>query len=119
MRRGMRGARSPGRANKMSRKEEPMKSRLSMVLGLISLTLLLSGAGVAAREPAHAGTGPQAAIGSAFTYQGHLNDGGAPANGTYDFTFQLYDVEAGGSPIGTPDTVTVSNQMVVDGIFTV
>lgn len=32
----------------------------------------------------------QAAVSSAFTYQGQLSDGGNPANGSYDFQFILY-----------------------------
>ncbi len=30
-------------------------------------------------------------LGSAFTYQGRLNDGGQPANNLYDVTFTLHD----------------------------
>ena len=29
--------------------------------------------------------------GTAFTYQGRLNDGGNPATGLYDFRFAIYD----------------------------
>src|SRR5262245_61475876 len=39
------------------------------------------------------------AQGTAFTYQGRLNDAGAPANGSYDLLFRVYDVPAGGSPL--------------------
>ncbi|MBO6740012.1 MAG: hypothetical protein JJ916_09150 [Phycisphaerales bacterium] len=35
-----------------------------------------------------------------FTYQGTLNDNGAPADGTYDFRFTLWDDQT----IGAPDT---------------
>ncbi len=54
---------------------------------------------------------------SAITYQGKLNDGGAAANGNYDFTFKLFSVAAGGTQIGADvfrDDVQVSN-----GVFTV
>ena len=40
------------------------------------------------------------AQGTAFTYQGRLNDGGAPANGTYDLTFALFDEATGGAQHG-------------------
>src|SRR5215470_13634226 len=30
-------------------------------------------------------------VGPGFTYQGRLNDGGVPANGTYDLGFVLHD----------------------------
>jgi hypothetical protein len=55
---------------------------------------------------------------SAFTYQGRLNDGVAPANGTYDFRFVLYDQLSGGTPQGNPTTVTQTGVQVTNGIFT-
>lgn len=54
-------------------------------------------------------------LGTAFTYQGRLNDGGRPANGSYDLKFTLYDTGPG--PVAGPLTnapVAVSN-----GLFTV
>jgi len=59
----------------------------------------------------------QTALGTAFTYQGHLNDGSNPANGAYDFRFTLYDAETGGAATGAP--VDVSNVNVQQGVFTV
>ena len=56
------------------------------------------------------------AQGTAFTYQGRLNDGPAPANGLYDLNFSVFSVTNGGSPLAGPLTnsaVTVSN-----GLFT-
>jgi len=50
-----------------------------------------------------------------FTYQGRLADGGAPANGTYDLEFKLYD--AANAQVGS--TVTREDVQVVNGIFTV
>ena len=32
-----------------------------------------------------------APVGTAFTYQGQLKAGGIPADGEYDFLFQLFD----------------------------
>jgi hypothetical protein len=61
--------------------------------------------------------GPLFAQGTAFTYQGRLNDGAAPANGSYDLTFSLFNTNATGSPLAGPvtnSTVTASN-----GLFTV
>ncbi len=61
--------------------------------------------------------GPLFAQGTAFTYQGRLNDGAAPANGSYDLTFSLFNTNITGSPLAGPvtnSTVTVSN-----GLFTV
>ena len=60
----------------------------------------------------------QAAIGSAFTYQGRLTDDqGDPLTGPYDFEFRLYDSSGGGSQIGS--AVTVDDLQVDDGRFTV
>lgn len=55
---------------------------------------------------------------TSFTYQGSLIDGGAPANGTFDLRFRLYDqsVSPGGSLIGP--TLCVDDVTVVDGVFT-
>ncbi|MBS1793418.1 MAG: tail fiber domain-containing protein [Acidobacteria bacterium] len=54
---------------------------------------------------------------TAFTYQGSLKEGGAPANGNYDFEFRLYDALANGSQIGT--TLPRLNVPVANGVFTV
>jgi trimeric autotransporter adhesin len=56
------------------------------------------------------------AQGTAFTYQGQLNDNGNPANGSYDLQFILFNVNQfgfPGAPILTNDAVPVSN-----GLFT-
>jgi len=55
-------------------------------------------------------------MGSAFTYQGQLNQGTSVANGSYDFWFRLYDAPAAGTQIGNATTTTVQ---VANGIFTV
>jgi hypothetical protein len=40
-------------------------------------------------------------LGPGFTYQGRLNDGGAPANGNYDMIFNLYDAPTNGNVLGS------------------
>lgn len=55
------------------------------------------------------------AVGSAFTYQGELRSSGQPANGAFDFRFQLYPEVEGGTPIGP--TVTASGILVSEGLF--
>ena len=58
-----------------------------------------------------------APVGTAFTYQGRLTAGGAPANGDYDLQFTLRDAPTAGNAVGSPIAtapVTVSN-----GLFTV
>lgn len=52
-----------------------------------------------------------------FTYQGQLQDAGAPADGTYDFRFRLFDAPSGGSQIGS--TLTFNDVVVTDGVFQV
>jgi hypothetical protein len=59
---------------------------------------------------------PAHAQGTAFTYQGRLNDGANPANGTYDLRFQLNDAATGGNQWGQP--LTNSAVAVSNGLFT-
>jgi hypothetical protein len=57
------------------------------------------------------------AQGTAFTYQGRLDDNGAPANGAYDLKFTLCDSSSGGSIVAGP--VTNSPVAVSNGLFIV
>ena len=52
-----------------------------------------------------------------FTYQGKLNDGATPANGTYQMQFELYDAQAAGAGTQIGESILV-NVSVVNGIFT-
>ncbi len=52
-----------------------------------------------------------------FTYQGKLTDGGAPANGSFDLEFKLFDNGAGGVQQGA--AVTLEDVAVANGVFTV
>src|SRR5581483_4781356 len=54
---------------------------------------------------------------TAFTYQGKLSDNGAPANGSYDLQFSLFDHSQNGLPLGAP--ITLTGVSVVNGLFTV
>jgi hypothetical protein len=56
-------------------------------------------------------------VGTAFTYQGELTDGGDPADGLYDFQFKLWDAETSGGQIGSP--IARGDVVVAGGIFTV
>jgi hypothetical protein len=56
------------------------------------------------------------AQGSAFTYQGRLNNLGSPANGSFDFTFTLFTTNSGGPAIAGP--VTNAATVVSNGLFT-
>ena len=55
------------------------------------------------------------AQGTAFTYQGRLNNGGSAANGSYDLSFTVYDAVTGGNLIGS---LTNSATSVSNGLFT-
>src|SRR3954454_3284382 len=57
------------------------------------------------------------AQGTAFTYQGRLNAGASPANGSYDLTFALYNTASGGTQQGS--TIANSAMLVSNGLFTV
>lgn len=57
-----------------------------------------------------------AQVSSAFTYQGRLDENGSPANGSFDFAFDLMNTFVGGVQLATVD---VNNVTVVNGLFTV
>ena len=57
------------------------------------------------------------AQGTAFSYQGRLNAGGVPANGSYDLKFTVYDALADGNAVGGP--LTNSEAGLTNGLFTV
>src|SRR5260221_14483359 len=54
------------------------------------------------------------AQGTAFTYQGRLNDGANPASGIYDLKFNLYNAVTNGSVFGT---LTNAFTGVTNGLF--
>lgn len=59
---------------------------------------------------------PAEAQGTAFTYQGSLEEGGAHATGQYDFRFRLFDAASDGLQVGS--TLCVDDVAVVNGVFT-
>lgn len=52
---------------------------------------------------------------TAFVFQGKLQDGGTPANGTYQFQFRMFDASSGGSQVG--QTLSDIPASVTNGIF--
>lgn len=56
-----------------------------------------------------------ASVGTAFTYQGQLNEGGQPASGSYDFLFALFDASTNGTQISS--NVVVLAMEVTNGLF--
>ena len=57
------------------------------------------------------------AQGTAFTYQGLLQNNGSPASGTYNLTFSLFNTNTSGVTIAVP--VTNNAVLVTNGLFTV
>jgi hypothetical protein len=55
-------------------------------------------------------------LGTAFPYQGRLQDNSAPANGLYDFQFQIFDAAVGGGQVGP--TIVREDVAVSGGLFT-
>src|SRR5262245_32626316 len=83
-----------------------MKRQITIIwIALFSLAVLLT-----AHTQAHA-------QGTAFTYQGRLNNQGALANGIYDFRFAIYDAVTNGVQQGT--AITNLATLVSNGLFTV
>lgn len=56
------------------------------------------------------------AQGTAFTYQGRIMESNAPANGSFEFEFSLFDRVLGGNNLGT---LTLEETPVSNGLFTV
>jgi len=82
-----------------------------------AIFILLLGAGIGfAQDPGNP-EGVSTPLGTAFTYQGRLKDGGSPANGVYDLQFTLYTDSGGASLVAGP--ITLEDQSVSDGYFTV
>jgi hypothetical protein len=89
-----------------------LRPLFSLFLGLLIGTAATTGA---SSHAAPAAIGPTLALGTAFTYQGKLSDGGSPANGAYDFQFILYDAAVGGAQVGP--IITKDNVAVTYGLF--
>jgi hypothetical protein len=58
-----------------------------------------------------------APLGTEFTYQGELQQGGTPVNGTAHLRFSLWDAVSGGTQVGASQLL--SGVPVTDGLFTV
>jgi hypothetical protein len=87
---------------------------IEMSRKLLTCVLLMAGvAGLAAVAAA------ETPLGSAFTYQGKLNQGGSPLNGPADMRSALWDAPSLGNPVGptltfdgvggNPPSVNVAN----------
>jgi len=92
-----------------------MNQKLSPILIPVLLVLLVGAGGATAQSMTPEAL--DAPVGTAFTYQGRLEDSGSPANGSYDFEFKLFDDLSAGSQVGS--TLEVDDQAVTQGYFTV
>jgi hypothetical protein len=84
-----------------------MNRERKILLDVTILVIAFSMAGVSGAAP----------MGTAFTYQGHLVDANSPAEGLYDFEFEVYDTLDGGGQQGS--TVSKDDVDVLDSYFTV
>ncbi len=90
----------------------------SALRGLAVLLLVVSSSGPVAPAVARAvgqEASPQAAVGSAFTYQGQLTGASGPVNATCAMQFRLYDALSGGSQVGSTLDQSIA---VAAGLFT-
>ena len=95
-----------------------MSNKSSVFTILILLGLLLSSNGAYAFGITSPAAVPlNSPIGTGFTYQGYLTDGGSPTNGAYDLQFKLFNDASVGTQVGS--TVTKGDVVVSEGIFTV
>lgn len=95
-----------------------MKKKCIFAIGIAGATVLIilvGGLGWAIRTKASTSS-PSGSLMTAFTYQGYLTAGGEPANGEFDFTFDLYPEETTGTLI---NSVILDNVPVTGGVFTV
>ena len=90
---------------------------LSVSLTIAILFVLSQGLGGAARAQESAPTGGEAAVGTAFTYQGLLDGTSGPVTNSCDFQLSLWDALTGGAQVGS--TLTKTSVAVSQGLFTV
>ncbi len=83
-----------------------MNSRFFSAFGLAMVCGLCSLAGA---QPAD----------TSFTFQGKVTNGAAPANGTYDVQFKLFDAATAGTQLGSTncyDSVTVTDGLITESL---
>src|SRR5262245_60180830 len=86
-----------------------MPRKINLIILIITLTLvsLISLISIShAQEPTGREIEAQAALGTSFTYNDSLNNGGSPANGNFEFQFKLFDSASGGSQFDSTQTRT-------------
>lgn len=78
---------------------------------------VIAPAAIAAVAGLCATTLAQSSLGTSFTYQGRLLDGGNAPTGQYDLNFRLFDAATGGTELASANFR--DNVQVVNGLFTV
>jgi hypothetical protein len=101
----------------MIRRNAMLKKPVIFAVGLILLFAIVVGTAGAEDAIAPSPSPLFAQTGTAFTYQGYLEDLGSPADGFYDLEFKLYDAVTGGGQAGP--TVLKDDVSVSAGTFTV
>ena len=100
-----------------------MNKRRFLTLTVTAILLLPIAGLTYAKGPDLEGTlSPQAALRTAFTYQGRLTDAEGPVDGTCDLVFELYDAPGTGTPPtggGLLGTERRAEYPIRDGAFTV
>jgi len=82
---------------------------------LLILATLFSVTGASAGDPGGP-SAPAGPVSTSFTYQGQLQSGAGPVNGSCAMAFRLYDALSGGALVGKAITTSVT---VASGLFTV
>jgi hypothetical protein len=89
---------------------------------LLAIALLIVAIGVLyPRQSAYAVSGGVMggpSMTDSFTYQGYLDQAGAPANGYFDFDITIWDAETLGTQIASCTTAAQDNASVQSGLFT-
>ena len=91
-------ASGPSTATGRDRGEKCNALDRSRLLGAVLLILAFVGA--ASPSPSAAGDSSEFSLDTSFTYQGRLQRQGAPAEGVFDLSFELYDAPEGGTSFG-------------------
>ena len=106
----------------MNKRQSILVTMMASLAAALMLVLVLSASGAAAQGPTGptGGGGTNQPVGTAFTYQGQLKNGGNAVNGNCDFAFYLMAIQVLSSQyvqVGSP--VTVTNVAVTNGLFNV
>ena len=100
-----------------------MFGKLIAIVSVLALAVICAGGATVEGAGASPAAGVLSQIGTAFTYQGQLQSGGAPVNDNCDFEFSLWDAAGSGTPptggnlVGSPQPAP--NIPVSNGLFAV